>query len=312
MMAQPFSNRYSLSPIMNPGMITAEEEQLYYHLARTYWREDRIYLEFGTWLGRSTTRICQGLDDAAAGRWRLNCYDMFRWNADHAPKAERGGMPAAVAKLQTGDSFQEAFLTLMGDYRSRLTLFTGAVKDAPQLLKDAFAPDQKLGVLFVDASKGWDNGQLLKAVANHLTPGTRIVFQDFFMNSAIFLHLLLMLLPQLVPECYVTQGGSLVFRVEGAVSPDDPLFRPRSTDLLTVAAIQGACERLASVLPQSKYDAATLCLTLPVALWARGHHDEAWKAAARLTLTTAQRDIVRKRMVKHPVLDIPPIVSATS
>jgi hypothetical protein len=99
MIASAFQPVESLVEIANPGMITVEEEQLYLHLARSYWSPDRFYFEFGPWLGRSTARICQGLQSVAPGRWRLNCYDLFRWKADHIPKAMKAGMPSAVAGL---------------------------------------------------------------------------------------------------------------------------------------------------------------------------------------------------------------------
>jgi len=174
------------------------------------------------------------------------------------------------------------------------------------VLAGAFPPAAKLGVLFVDASKGWDNAQLLKAVARNLAPGTRIVFQDFFMNSAATLQLLLMLLPQLVPETIVTDGGSIVFEVVGEISPDDPLLGARGFKTLTVSAIEAACERLRATIPQAKYDDAALAITLPLVLWKRGFKDEAHQAAERLHLTGKQRDAIGQRMQKQAILNIPP------
>lgn len=306
MRATPFQPTYTLTEIPNPGMVTPEEEQLYFHLARTFWNEDRFYMEFGPWLGRSTTRICQGLEAAAPRQWRLNCYDLFRWHGDHIPKAARGGMPAAMVGLKEGDSFREAFLTLMGDFRGRITTYEGAVADAASVLAGAFPPSAKLGVLFVDASKGWDNAQLLRAVARNLTPGTRIVFQDFFMNTAATLQLLLMLLPQLAPETTVTDGGSVVFQVVGEISPDDPLLGPRGFKTLTVSTIEAACERLRATIPEEKYDEASLALTLPLVLWKRGFRDESHQAAERVRLTGQQRDALGQRLQKHAVLNIAP------
>jgi predicted O-methyltransferase YrrM len=309
MTAATFQARYSLSTLSNPGMITAEEEQLYYHLASSFWNPDRFYLEFGTWLGRSTTRICEGLESAAPGKWRLNCYDLFRWNADHIPKAEKAGMPTAVANLKTGDSFKDAFLTLMGGFKDRITTFQGAVHDAPRVLAGAFPLVAKLGVLFVDASKGWDNGQLLKAVAPHLTPGTRIVFQDFFMNSAAFLQLLLMLLPQLQPELVVAKGGSCVFEVIDEIDPEDKLFAPNSIQSISTARIHAACDRLEATMEPSKFSESSLAVTRTVLLWKRGFEDEAHRAAQGLSLTTAQRDALSKRLERQPILKIPPILA---
>ncbi len=309
MTAALFEAEYSLPEIANPGMITPEEEQLYFHLAKIFWSPRRFYLEVGTWLGRSTTRICQGLEAAAPSRWRLNCYDLFRWQADHIPKAERAGMPAAVANLKSGESFRDAFLTLMGDYQQRITTFEGHVENAPTILAGAFTPDSKLGVLFVDASKGWANGQLLKAVAQNLTEGTRIVFQDFMMNSAVYLQLLLMLLPQMVAETVVHDGGSMVFKVVDDISAEDPLFDPKSIKTLSADMIYGACERLESSMPRSKYDQAALATTLPVLLWKGGFEAEAHRAAERMALSPSQLDIIGKRTLKQPILNIPPITS---
>ncbi len=223
MVAVYFSGRDQLSELATPGMITPEEERLYYHLARSYWDPQLTYLEVGTWLGRSTTRICQGLESAAPQSWRLFCYDAFVWRADHMPKAARQGMPPEVARLREGDSFREAFLSLMGSFGDRITTVQGMVQDAPLLLAEALPARAKLGVLFVDASKGWENAQLLRAVAPHLTTDTRIVFQDFFINSAITLQALLMWLP-LEAELVVSDGGSIVFRVAQEIPPNHALF----------------------------------------------------------------------------------------
>jgi hypothetical protein len=309
MTAVPFKAAYSLPVISNPGMISPEEEQLYFHLARTFWSPDRFYLEFGTWLGRSTTRICQGLETAAPGRWRLNCYDQFLWHADHIPKAEKAGMPAAVAQLRSGDSFRDAFLSLMGDYRRRITTFEGSVRDAPQVLAGAFPPAAKLGVLFVDASKGWDNCQLLKAVALNLAHDTRIVFQDFFMNSAASLQLLLMMLPQLEPETVATNGGSLVVRVTAEIDPDNPIFQPNSIKNVSADVVYKACQRLRDSVPAAKYDDSGLALTLPLLLWKRGYETEAHRAAEDLTFSAEQWRTVRQRMARQPVLNIPPLAA---
>ena len=307
MTAVPFQASYTLTEIANPGMVTPEEEQLYFHLAQTFWSEDRFYMEFGPWLGRSTTRICQGLEAVAPGKWRLSCYDLFRWGGDHIPKAAKAGMPAAVAGLKEGDSFREAFLSLMGDFKHRITTYEGGVADAASVLAGAFPAAAKLGVLFVDASKGWDNAQLLKALARNLAPGTRVVFQDFFMNSAATLQLLLMLLPQLVPETTVTDGGSIVFEVVGEISPDDPLFGDRGFKTLTVSTIEAACERLRTTVPEAKYDDAALAITLPLLLWKRGFKDDAHRAAERLRLTPKQRGAIGQRMLRQPILNIPPL-----
>jgi hypothetical protein len=307
--AAVFQAGYSLPKVSNPGMITPDEEQLYFHLARTFWLPERFYLEFGTWLGRSTTRICQGFDASGAKDWQLYCYDLFRWHAQHVPKAERGGMPAAVANLKDGDSFEDAFLSLMGPYRERIKTFRGQVTEAPDVLAGAFSPDAKLGVLFVDASKGWDNGRLLQAVAPNLALGTRIVFQDFLMNSAVFLQLLVMSLSQLEPETVVANGGSFVVKVVGPVRQDEPLFDQKSIKSISVDAIFAACERLQACLPTAVYEAAALGTTLPILLWKRGFEEESHRAASNLRLSAEQQAMLIRRMPKQPILSVPPLAA---
>lgn len=312
MTASSFTQRYTLPDVRNPGMITEEEEHLYYHLARTYWRSDRVFLEVGTWLGRSTSRICQGFD-AVSQDWRLTCFDLFRWHATHIPKAARGGMPTEVADLKDGDSFETAFLELMGPYRRNIRTFQGKVAQADTVLAHAFAPADKLGVVFVDASKSWENAALLRAIAPHLDAGeegTRIVFQDFFMNSANFLHLLLMLLPQLEPETYVEEGGSLVFRVSQPLSADEPILQPGAHKHITPAMIHQAQARLATVIPEQKYQSTQLKLTGPVSLWQFGFQDEAEDAFAAMTFGDDERTLLKKRIKRHTSLAVPPLVAA--
>jgi hypothetical protein len=129
------------------------------------------------------------------------------------------------------------------------------------------------------------------------------------MNSAVFLQLLIMLLPQLEPETVVAHGGSLVVKVVGPVRHDDPLFDQKSIKGVGVDEIVAACERLRACLPRVIYETAILGTTLPILLWKRGFEEEAHRAASDLQLSADQREILSKRMLKQPILSIPPLAS---
>ena len=299
----------SLPDVPNPGMITEDEEKLYVTLAHDFWQPDRTYLEIGTWLGRSTQRICQGLEERAPGAWHLHCYDRFLWHETHVPKAERGGWPEPVRDLRPGDSFRDAFLSLMGPYRGRISAHTGNLDEIGTVMRGVLSDRDRLGVLFVDASKGWNNVYLLRFAAPFLAhegQASRVVFQDFFMWSAYKLHFLLMLTPALEPESYVKKGGSLVFRVTGPLNENQTSFR-KMPNQLTREQIHNAWSRLTSAIPEDRLAKQALHVSLPLMLWHCGYHDDAFAEMRRAPLTDVGMQRIRARAKLNPDLWIPPI-----
>ena len=302
-------NPSPLPDIPNPGMITEDEEKLYFTLARDLWQPDRIYLEIGTWLGRSTQRICQGFEARAPGAWHLHCYDRFRWHQTHVAKAERGGWPEAVRELQPGDSFRDAFLTLMGPFRKCISAHTGNLDEIGTRLGGVLYQQDRLGMLFVDASKGWNNVHLLRFAAPFFAnegQASRLVFQDFFMWSAYKLHFLLMLTPALEPETYVETGGSLVFRVVGPIDGTQTSLREKPSKLSRKEIFQ-AWERLIRAVPEARLTKQALHVSLPLMLWHCGYHDDAFAEMRRAPLTDAGIERIRVRAQMNPDLWIPPM-----
>lgn len=298
-----------LAPVPNPGMITEDEEKLYRTLARDFWRPDRTFLEIGTWLGRSTQRICQGFEGRAPGAWRLHCYDRYLWHETHVPKARRGGWPEPVRELRSGDSFRDAFLTLMGPFRERISAYSGGLDEIRTVMHGVLTDRDQLGVMFVDASKGWNNLHLLRFAAPFLVhdgQASRVVFQDFFMWSAYRLHFLLMLTPALEPESYVEDGGAVVFRVGARLDASQPSFR-QTPNGLSRAQIFGAWERLTRSIPEARLAKQALHVSLPLMLWHCGHHDDAFAEMRRVPLTEAGIERIRIRASANPELWIPPI-----
>ena len=175
----------NLPIIINPGMITDEEEKLYFYIAKNYFTPNRKYLEIGPWLGRSTQRICQGLTEADNSKtWELICYDKFLWTKEHAKKTKNHKAEFLVKNLNPGNSFRDVFLQMMGRYSRNIKACCGDVINIKNRLFCELVPTDKIGILFVDASKNWeDNTEMLRFLAQYFVVDKQasiILFQDFF------------------------------------------------------------------------------------------------------------------------------------
>lgn len=147
-----------LPGIKNPGMISGEEEKLYYYLAGQYFDPSRLNLEVGTWLGRSTQRICQGFEQNASKNFQLVCYDSYQWSESYSKRAKEQSQKYKrrldpVKNLKPNESFREAFLTYMGDFSPCIDAYAGRLGDISTVLSNVLI-DKPLGLVFIDASKG--------------------------------------------------------------------------------------------------------------------------------------------------------------
>jgi len=295
-----FAN-FSLPPISNPGMISGEEERLYYYLARECYRPGSLYLEIGTWLGRSTVRICEGLS-SRGDDWRLICYDKFEWLDFYAKRAADQGANGRwiepVAKLRPGESFEQAFLQYLSAYRDHISTRRGSLGDIGAVMHHDLQPGTAIRGLFVDASKGWpENASLLRVVGPHLAPGeTSILFQDFLYCQSYKLMFLLLGCDFLEPYLFTKSGTSVVMKLKAEIHGSEPILQDGSIKTFTVDQIYRAWERAKTYFPEWKLVDNATNLALPLMLIERGFHAEATEELGKVHLTGEMRAFANAKL----------------
>lgn len=288
-----------VSSISNPGMISSHEEKLYYHMALNCHNDERIMLEIGTWLGRSTQRICDAISSLSPD-WQLHCYDMFAWSSSYRERALGRGVDDLVNSLGDSGSFEPLFRAFMGDRSDRIHTHTGSMTDIADVLEGVWPAGMPVGMLFVDASKGWlGNVGMLKFFADRLLPGeagSRILFQDFLYFPAYKLIFLIQLLNVLEIETYVESGTSVVVKLTDHIRPDNPLFEPGAFRNIAEKQVRDAWDRLLAQIPPERMEGHGLALSLPLMLWDTGHRDAATEEFAKITLRDEDMIFVRDKV----------------
>lgn len=285
-----------LEPTSVPGMISEEEQKLYYELARSSSSAGRKTIEIGTWLGLSTLRICQGLASAGPG-WHLMCFDRFEWTENYHRKTKG----KYELNLLPGDSFEWKFRENLGEFSKNVSSFQGDVVDFAQRVDRIIEPGEKIGALFVDASKGWGgNKNLLRVLAPYFVPGpdtpTKILFQDFFYFPSYKLFFLLSANNSLKPIKFVSAGCSVVLEVTGNILNEAVMqeaFAPRS---FGKDGIYQVWDQVLSSFPREKLNGSSMGLALPLMLWNCGHRDAASMEFERLSLPASAEGMVRRLM----------------
>lgn len=289
----------SLPSINNPGMISNHEEKLYYHLARTQHRPDRITLEIGTWLGRSTQRICDGLSELSDD-WSLHCYDMYLWSTQYRARALGRGADDLVNALGDSASFEPLFRALMGSRSDRITTHVGKLSAIEEVLAGVWPDELPMGLLFIDAAKGWpQNAALLRYFADRLVPGedgSRLLFQDFLYFPAYKLIFLTQLLGALRIETYVESGTSVVMKLTDTISSDNRFLQDGAYKRISEQDIREAWARLLEQLPPERLKTQGLELCLPLMLWDNRHREAAAEEFARVELSDKAMAFVRGKV----------------
>jgi Methyltransferase domain len=296
----------SLPGINNPGMISGEEEKLYYYLACKYFDPGRLNLEIGTWLGRSTQRICQGFEKRASkDNFKLICYDLYQWSESYRKRAIEQAQKYnrrldPVKNLQPNQSFREAFLDYMTEFATSIDAYAGRLGDISTVLSDVLF-EKPLGLVFIDASKGWpENVELLKFLAPKLVSGQKpslMLFQDFFYFPAYKLIFLLSMIPQLQPIIYTKTSTSIVYEVTNALDTEAPIFKLGSIKSLSEDDIYETWKNLNFYIPASRINFLATNLALPLMLWERK-----FKSAAEEEFSKIKLDHEQKKFVKTKIL----------
>lgn len=232
-----------------PSMLTDDEKALYRSLARAYQGRGSV-IEMGTWLGSGTYQICRGLEDS--GRpWSLTVFDRFLWNEGYAKHYPQPG-------LSDGDSFMEAFLTNLSEFRSSIHPVAGDLGDIATLMP----LDRDIELLYVDAPKSWRMlWRVMDHVGPHFAPGSRLLFQDFFHLASRQLVWLLMAIPQLKLKTIVRRGVTAVFEADGPIS-DLAGTAPANVKSLTTRDLLEMWNRLRGEIPEFRHGELAIGMAL--------------------------------------------------
>jgi hypothetical protein len=157
-----------------PSMLTLEEMQLLYWLARDWFTGAGTLVDCGAWLGGSTSALCAGLADnprVARKGGAVHSFDRFVYESYFADWFEKIG-----EHLADGDSFLHVFERLTAPYRRFLTTHTGDVCATPYDGGD-------VEVLFIDVCKSWEiNAAVVAKFFRHLVPGRSVVVQQDYVH----------------------------------------------------------------------------------------------------------------------------------
>lgn len=203
-----------------------------------------------------------------------------------------------------------AFLQLMGDFPPRIEARGGKLQDIETVMSAFGRSDEKIGALFVDASKGWpENTILLKFFAPKLVAGEEapsiILYQDFFYFPAYKLIFLLLLMPQMRPIIHTVSGTTLVFEILEPIDPRDPRLKPDAMKQVTEAEVYAAWERLLSWIPDARIKALHTQLALPLMLWECRAREASAKEFAKLIFSQVEIKFIRSKLNSRQLVSIP-------
>jgi hypothetical protein len=150
-------------------MLSVEERQLLYVLARDYVLGDRAVIDAGCFIGGSTIALATGVhENPSAGAARsVHSYDLFQLDG-----AYKLAYPGFVEDIEAGESMRPRFEELLGARLDRVNVHEG------DICVQRWA-DDPIDLLFIDICKSWEiNDHVVKEFFPKLTPGRSVVIQQ--------------------------------------------------------------------------------------------------------------------------------------
>jgi predicted O-methyltransferase YrrM len=190
-----------------PAMLSGEELQLLYALARDFAQEGAV-VDAGCLFGGSTVPLLAGLRDRSWDGPPLVSYDRFRVEAWMIPPffADDPG-------VRVGDSFRALFDRNVSGFEVPHRVVEGDV------IEQGWAGGP-IDVLFLDLVKSWKiNDAIMRDFFPHVRPGSLIVQQDYGWGAGPWIHITM----ELLADSVKLVGGmktSHVFLVERELDRD--------------------------------------------------------------------------------------------
>jgi hypothetical protein len=162
-----------------PSMVSAEEMQMLYWVARDCYTGVGTIVDGGPFLGGSTGPLCLGLQDnrrASGKAGVVHSYDLFLYdNIFYGPFFQAMG-----EELAEGDSFLHLYERLMNPFQDALQVHAG---DFCVLPYEA----GPIEILFVDLAKSWElNAAVVSKFFRHLIPGKSLVIHQDYLHFGEF------------------------------------------------------------------------------------------------------------------------------
>jgi hypothetical protein len=203
-----------------PGMLSALELKLLYHLARDVYSGEGAIVDAGAFLGSSAAALAAGLRDNPRVRdkkKRITSYDLFEYQSFCEPYFEGRG-------FHDGDDLLPVFAESLGDLAELVTPVKG------DICRQTWAGGD-IEILFVDFTQNWDHDDfVVKTFFSKMVPGqTTLVHQDYVYTVCYWLHVFMEeYADSFEPISRFVPGATAVWRYIRPL-PDEVFERPTSS-----------------------------------------------------------------------------------
>jgi hypothetical protein len=192
-------------------MLSAQELELLYTLARDRYTGRGEIIDGGAFLGGSTLALAAGLRDnpaVADTRGRVHSYDMFV--ADHFVSQFIDGYPE-------GTSTRPYYDGVIAAVADRVTVHEGDIATFP------WPADRAIEILFIDVAKSWEtNDFLVQQFFPRLIPGvSSVIQQDYHWPHTPWISITMELLADHVTYLGSMPWATAHYRWERALEPGE-------------------------------------------------------------------------------------------
>jgi hypothetical protein len=213
-------------------MLSAQELELLYALARDRYTGRGEIIDGGAFLGGSTLALSLGLRDnekVLAKQGRIHSYDRFV--SDHF-------VPRFVEGYPEGSSTRPYYDHVIADVASLVTVHEGDITTMPW-------SDRPIEILFIDVAKSWEiNDFLLEHFFPRLIPGvSTIIQQDYHWPHTPWLSITMELLADHVTYLGSMPWATAYYRWERALEPGELPARLRDLGGERLRALANQAQR---------------------------------------------------------------------
>ncbi|MEI2418932.1 hypothetical protein V6O07_01560, partial [Arthrospira platensis SPKY2] len=106
----------------------------------------------------------------------------------------------------------------------------------------------------------------------------------------------------LKPFIYTKTSTSIVYRVNGEIDPEAPIFQPGFLNSLSEDDIYEAWKNLNLYIPRSRMNLLATHLALPIMLWERNFKSAAEQEFARASLSEHEKSFVASKVSDNSYL----------
>lgn len=212
-----------------PGMVEPIESKLLYKLANSLnFQEGDSVVEFGTFFGRSTNAICQGLDQNSSfiANGNFFAYDSFCCDIGGSFKpyvysfAESAKVTQLIQRNDRNINFYPVFAHFLKKYIDKQTVIPVQAE-----LKDSEIYTNSILLMHIDSPKFYtDFKTILFDFLPKMKNGGTVIFQDFFYHwSATLIAVIGILLRKKYLKITETAASSLACKIIKKIEKQDAI-----------------------------------------------------------------------------------------